>query len=164
MTGRYAIRIVWGTTIAVFLAGVILGVVAIRRIRVASGRIASLQNSCRELSDLHEEMALSRSCLRTYEDAESREPVDVPARVKKAFPFGRGDVRTTETHVLAGWSVRLSDVSLTNVDLKQVGAFVHELEAMQPPVWLSKITIRASSSPGRGDVALAMRQVIPDNE
>ncbi len=164
MTGRYAIRVVWGTTIAVFLAGMILGVAAIRHIRVASARITSLQDSCRELADLYEEMALSRSCLRTYEGAANRQPVDVSARVGKTFPYGRGDVRENDAHVLAGWSVRLSDVSLTNVDLKQVGAFVHELETLQPPVWLSKITIRASSSPGRGDVALALRQVIRDNE
>jgi len=118
-------------------------------------QIARRQADLVRLQTLAGEQAVDRAALDALAAAGAGAPA-LPDLIKSVLPGTKVDLHERETQrLIEGWSVRLMDVMLDDVNLAEAGQLLLRLEAARPPWRVAELQITASEgSAGRGRVTL----------
>jgi hypothetical protein len=158
MTERFSLHLLWGAALTFLLAGVLLSLHAFDRVRETRRTLSLKHGELRALQSLDSRARQNTEALQTYETLSRKQPVPLATLLKAHLSSNAPDaVRESQADLFQGWSLLKRDVSLTEVPLPDLMAFVVAAESAtnRLPWCLEKCVIRASAqAAGYGQVQL----------
>lgn len=144
--------------LAVFLAGVVSSIAALRANAVISQKIRNKIETLSQLAAIKQTRDHHQAALRVFEGMSNALPVSLANLSRTAVTNATPEIRERESRNLAaGWILRQVEVVFSELNLSQVPDFLLATEAQRPPWRLAECAISSSrQADGLGRVVLVL--------
>jgi hypothetical protein len=156
-----ALIILQACALAVFLAGILASVAAIRQNLDLRGKIRSKIETLAQLVAMKQTRDRHQAALRVFEGLSNASPVSLASLGRVTITNVTPEIRERESRNLtAGWTLRQMEVVFSEINLGQVPGFLQAAEGQRPPWRLVECTLASSrQADGLGRVVLILEAV-----
>jgi len=141
-------------------AGAVLAVRTESAIRSCAARLSKLRADRDDLRSMQKDLDRYVEARRLFETADGSRAMELQEVLSAALPGVKvRDPRDTYAELPEGWVARRQEISLSDVPLNGVMAFVQAAERCRPPWRLMRCIIRGAAAPGTGNVDLTFEVI-----
>lgn len=147
--------------LAVFLAGMLSSIAAIRANTIVSQQIRDKIETLAQLTAIKQTRDRHQAALRAFEGLSNAVPVPLANLCRSAVTNATPEIRDRESRNLAaGWTLRQVEVVFSELNLSQAPDLLLATEAQRPPWRLTECAIASSrQADGLGRVVLVLEAV-----
>jgi hypothetical protein len=156
-----ALFILQACALAVFLAGVLAAIAAIRQNLDLRGKIQNKIETLNQLVSVQQTRDRHQAALRVFEGLSNASPVSLADLGRVTVTNAMPEIRERASRNLtAGWTLGQMEVVFSEVNLSQVPDFLQAAEMQRPPWWLVECTLTSSrKADGLGRAVLILEAV-----